>query len=47
MHLLNDVGYPNHDVPETPSVIQLCSQLLMQSDSFFYTNDVKVFYMMR
>jgi hypothetical protein len=44
MHLLNDIGYPAHTLPETVPCLQLCCDLIAAEgfDGFFYTNDIKV-----
>lgn len=42
LHLLNESGYPNHEGYEASASIQLCSDLLLTSSGFFYTNDMHV-----
>ncbi|CAE7601548.1 unnamed protein product, partial [Symbiodinium microadriaticum] len=44
MHLLNDVGFPEHDVSETLPCLKLCCDLVMvpDFDGFFYSNDIKI-----
>jgi len=44
MHLLNDIGYPEHDVPEALPCLKLCCDLISAPgyEGFFYVNDIKV-----
>lgn len=44
MHLLNDIGHPEHNVPEALPCLQLCCDLVTAQgfDGFFYSNDIKV-----
>ena len=44
LHLLNDIGCPDHDVPESVPVINFCTDLVCtdEADGFFYVNDIKV-----
>jgi hypothetical protein len=44
MHLLNDIGYPEYEAPETLPALQLCIDLISVPDygGFFYVNDTKV-----
>lgn len=44
LHLLNDIGYPNHKLPETLPTLQLCYDLITtpEYEGFFYVNDLKV-----
>ena len=44
MHLLNDIGYPEHDQPEALPCLQLCYDLVMSAgyEGFFYQNDVRI-----
>jgi hypothetical protein len=44
MHLLNDIGYPEHKQPEALPCLQLCYDLIMSAgyEGFFYQNDVRI-----
>ena len=44
MHLLNDIGYPEHNQPESLPCLQLCYDLIMAAgyEGFFYQNDVRI-----
>ena len=44
MHIINDIGFPDHQVPEALPLLRLCTDLanLVESEGFFYTNDVRV-----
>jgi hypothetical protein len=44
MHILNDIGFPSHQVPEALPLLRFCTDLanLVDSDGFFYSNDVRV-----
>ena len=44
LHLVNDVGYPQHNCPEILPVLKLCSDLVdaLDAEGFFYTNDVRI-----
>ena len=44
MHVLNEIGYPQHDQPEALPAIRLCVDLVNDplAGGFFYTNDIKV-----
>ena len=43
MHLLNDVGFPEHHMSETLPCLKLCCDLVATPDfdGFFYSNDIK------
>jgi hypothetical protein len=44
LHILNDIGYPQHMLPEAIPCLQLCIDLINTTDfgGFFYVNDIKV-----
>jgi hypothetical protein len=47
LHIINEVGYPNHSNPESLSSLKLCNNLLnvvSEDNGFFYTNDIKILF---
>jgi hypothetical protein len=44
LHIINDIGYPHHEVSEAIPCMVFCTSLITVPDhnGYFYTNDVKV-----
>ncbi len=44
MHVINELAFPNHAVPEALPCLRFCCSLISVPgiEGFFYTNDVKV-----
>ena len=44
LHIVNDIGYPNHVTPEAVPVLKFCIDLVKieGANGWFYSNDIKV-----